>query len=146
MTDSTAQAKASGLWLWLPVLIWGAMMFTFSSSLFTASNTSKILEPILHWLLPGAGAATIGVSEMLVRKAAHFTEYCVLFYLLIRGPMAGRPYAAFMICVVWAALDETHQMFVPGRSPSAYDVALDSTGALFGSFLSVAISELLATS
>lgn len=139
MTESTISAKPPAVWF--PVVLWAAVIFTFSTSLFTAANTSRIIGPILHWLLPGAGAATIGMGEMLVRKAAHFTEYCVLFYLLIRGPMAGRPYAALVICVAYAALDETHQIFVPGRGPSPYDVALDSTGALFGNFLTAALSE-----
>jgi VanZ family protein len=143
MANSAADTKSiSTVWLWLPVVLWAATMFTFSSSLFTASNTSRIIAPILHWLIPGATAAAVGLGEFLVRKAAHFTEYCVLFWLLIRGPMARRPYVAFAICVVYAALDETHQIFVPGRSPSPYDVALDSTGALFGRYLSALVSEI----
>ena len=78
----------------------------------------------------------------LVRKSAHFTEYGVLFWLLLRGPMAGRPYLALTVCVLYAFLDEGHQMFVQGRTASLYDVALDSTGALFSRFLNLAIAEL----
>jgi VanZ family protein len=32
--------------------------------------------------------------------------------------------------VLYAFSDEGHQLFVPGRTPSLYDVALDSSGAL----------------
>ena len=78
---------------------------------------------------------------MLVRKAAHFTEYGILFWLLVRGPMEQRPYLALMLCVVYALTDEGHQVFVPGRTASLYDVALDSTGALFSHFLTTAISR-----
>jgi len=77
----------------------------------------------------------------LIRKAAHFINYCVLFWILIRGPMAGRPYTALMLCVCYAFLDEGHQILVPGRTPSLYDVALDSSGALFSRFLNAATSE-----
>jgi VanZ family protein len=127
---------------WLPVVLWGALIFSMSTSTFSAVNTSAIVEPMLRWLFPLASAETITVLHALVRKSAHFTEYGVLFWLLIRGPMAGRPYLALTVCVLYAFLDEGHQMLVPGRTPSLWDVALDSTGALFSRFLNLAIAEL----
>jgi VanZ family protein len=127
---------------WIPVLVWGAVIFTLSTSAFSAANTSRIIDPILRWLIPGISAASVDVCHMLVRKAAHFTEYGILFWLLARGPMAKRPYLALMLCVVYALTDEGHQVFVPGRTASLYDVALDSTGALFSHFLSTAIAEI----
>ncbi len=127
---------------WIPVLVWGAVIFTLSTSAFSAVNTSRIIDPMLRWLIPGISAASVDVVHMLVRKAAHFTEYGILFWLLIRGPMAQRPYLALMLCVVYALTDEGHQVFVPGRTASLYDVALDSTGALFSHFLTTAITEI----
>ena len=127
---------------WLPVLLWGMLIFTMSTSTFSALNTSRFIEPTLRWLFPLASSATITVLHALVRKAAHFTEYGVLFWLLLRGPMQGRPYLALTVCVLYALLDEGHQVFVDGRTPSFYDVALDSTGALFSRFLNLAIAEL----
>ena len=127
---------------WIPVILWGALIFTLSTSTFSAVNTAKIIDPILRWTIPGISAVAVDVSHMLIRKAAHFTEYGILFWLLIRGPMAQRPYLALMLCVVYALTDEGHQVFVPGRTASLYDVALDSTGALFSHFLTTAIAEL----
>lgn len=127
---------------WIPVIAWGALIFFLSTSAFSASNTGKIIDPILRWLIPGISAAAIDVGHMLIRKSAHFTEYGVLFWLLIRGPMAERPYLALMLCIVYALTDEGHQVFVPGRTASLYDVALDSTGALFSHFLTTAIAEI----
>jgi VanZ family protein len=127
---------------WIPVLVWGAVIFTLSTSAFSAVNTSKMIDPMLRWLIPGISAASVDVVHMLVRKAAHFTEYGILFWLLIRGPMAQRPYLALMLCVVYALTDEGHQVFVPGRTASLYDVALDSSGALFSHFLTTAIAEI----
>jgi VanZ family protein len=127
---------------WLPVAMWGLFIFMMSTSTFSALNTSKIIVPIMRWVFPLASKETISVLHALIRKSAHFTEYCVLFWLLLRGPMKGRPYLALGVCVVYAFLDEGHQMLVPGRTPSLYDVALDSTGALFSRFLSLAIAEL----
>ena len=127
---------------WIPVLIWGAIIFMLSTSAFSAANTSRIIDPMLRLLIPGISAASVDVVHMLVRKAAHFTEYGILFWLLVRGPMAQRPYLALMLCVVYALTDEGHQVFVPGRTASLYDVALDSTGALFSHFLTTAIAEI----
>jgi VanZ family protein len=128
---------------WIPVIVWGALIFALSTSAFSAENTSRIIDPILRFVIPGISAASVDVSHMLVRKAAHFTEYGILFWLLVRGPMARRPYLALMLCVVYALTDEGHQTFVPGRTASLYDVALDSTGALFSHFLTTAIAEIV---
>jgi VanZ family protein len=139
---STGSPELAPLSEWIPVLVWGAVIFTLSTSAFSAANTSRIIDPILRWLILGISAASVDVCHMLVRKAAHFTEYGILFWLLVRGPMAQRPYLALMLCVVYALTDEGHQSFVPGRTASLYDVALDSTGALFSHFLTTAITEI----
>ena len=127
---------------WLPVVAWGVVIFMMSTTTFSALNTSKFIEPALSWLLPFASKETITLLHALVRKCAHFTEYGVLFWLLLRGPMAGRPYLALTVCVLYAFLDEGHQIFVDGRTPSFWDVALDSSGALFSRFLNLALAEL----
>jgi len=139
---SVPPAPPSPFTRWLPVLAWGVFIFTMSTSSFSALNTSRIIEPVLRWLLPLASNETISLLHALVRKCAHFTEYAVLFWLLMRGPFAGRPYAALSVCVAYALLDEGHQILVPGRTPSLWDVALDSTGALFSRFLNLAVAEL----
>jgi VanZ family protein len=128
---------------WIPPILWLIVLFILSTSVFSAANTSRIIEPILRWFLPEASAGTIAMLHRLIRKAAHFTNYGILFWLLIRGPMYGRPYTALALCVCYAFLDEGHQMFEPGRGPSLYDVALDSSGALFSRFLHAAISDLV---
>lgn len=126
---------------WGPVIIWSVLLFVLSTSFFSAANTSRFIEPVLRLMLPAAGAGTIALLHGLIRKAAHFTNYAVLFWLLIRGPMAGRPYTALAMCIAYAMLDEGHQVLVPGRTASPYDIALDSSGALFGRFLNAAVAE-----
>lgn len=128
---------------WLPVAVWIIVIFILSTSLFSAADTAIIIKPILHWLWPSASLATVALIHDSIRKCAHFTNYAVLFWLLIRGPMRGRPYTALALCVCYAMLDEAHQIFVPGRTASIYDVALDSTGALFSRFLYAAVAELV---
>jgi VanZ family protein len=139
---SIATPAAGSLEKWLPVAVWALVIFCFSTSYFSAENTSKIIDPILRFLMPGASAATIALGHDLVRKAAHFVNYAILFWLLVSGPLRQRPYFAFGLCVIYAFLDEGHQMFVPSRGPSLYDVALDSTGALFSRCLHGAVVEI----
>ncbi len=127
---------------WLPVIGWCAVIFVLSSSTFSASNTAKIIDPVLRWLIPGLSQPGAEMLHALIRKSAHFTEYAILFYLMIRGPMKDRPYTALMLCVAYAFVDEGHQAFVPGRTASLFDVALDGTGALFSRFLQLAYAEL----
>jgi|SRR5208282_512233 len=128
---------------WLPIAVWAAVIFTFSTSAFSGANTSEIITPILRTLFPALSPASVEIANALIRKSAHFTEYAILFWLLVRGPFKGRPFAAMALCVGYAFLDEGHQMFVPGRNASLYDVALDSTGAMFSGFLRAAISEII---
>lgn len=127
--------------LWAPVLLWFAVIFAASTSHFSADETSRWIEPLLRWLIPGAGVMAVHTMHFLVRKVAHFTEYGVLFLLLIRGPLRGRAIVALAICAVYALSDEGHQLFVPLRGPSFYDVALDCTGALFSNFMHHSIAE-----
>jgi VanZ family protein len=124
------------------VILWIVALFILSTSLFSASETSKFIVPVLQWLFPAASAPTVYMMHTLIRKGAHFTNYGILFWLLIRGPMYGRPYAALALCVCYAFLDEGHQVLAVGRTPSLSDVALDSSGALFSRFLNAAVSDL----
>jgi len=139
---SSGESHERSLKKWMPVLMWAMLIFFLSTSYFSFENTSRFIDPILRLLIPGASTATIALAHGFVRKAAHFTNYAILFWLLISGPMRGRPYTAFALCVFYALLDEGHQIFVPDRTPSFYDVALDSTGALFSRFLHAAVIEI----
>ena len=127
---------------WMPALAWALVLFCLSTSYFSAENTSRLIDPILRFLMPTASAVTIAFAHGLVRKAAHFINYAILFWLLISGPMRARPYMAFALCFIYALIDEGHQILVPNRTPSIYDVALDSTGALFSRFLHAAVVEI----
>jgi VanZ family protein len=129
--------------VWFPVAAWATVIFFLSTSFFSAQETCSWIEPILRWLLPSASAQAIDVMHYGIRKLAHFTEYGILFLLLIRGPMRGHAVMALAVCAAYAMLDEGHQMFVPERTASMYDVALDFSGALFSHFVSAGVAELV---
>src|ERR1700675_5003299 len=114
-TTAGAAAPSLSLGDWMPAILWMGALFILSTSYFSAANTSKIIEPILRWIFPSASLATISLMHGLIRKAAHFTNYAILFWLLIRGPLEKRSYAALACCVIYAFLDEGHQIFAVGR-------------------------------
>lgn len=128
--------------VWLPTLLWVAMLCTFSTTYFTSTNTLGVISTILHWISPG-GTPLVDpqLINMLARKGAHFSLYVGFFLVLIHGPLEGRPWVALLVCVIAGSLDETHQIFLPGRTPSVFDVAIDSSGAFFGCFMNVAVNE-----
>jgi len=128
---------------WTPIVIWAGAIFVFSTSGFSAANTSRFITLVVKWIVPSVSLLWLDLANGLIRKAAHFIEYGILFWLLIRGPMKHRPLTAMLICVAYALTDEGHQLFVAGRTASMYDVALDSTGAMFSGFLRAALSELV---
>src|SRR5690242_1746866 len=120
---------------WLPPLLWMATIAWLSSAQFSADNTGAVLRPFFQWLLPRATDGQLAVLHALTRKAAHFTEYAILamlwFVALTRERGLSRrraAWAAFLVAAAWSVLDEIHQAFVPGRTSSAMDVVLDSTG------------------
>jgi VanZ like family len=99
--------------LWLPVVIWAAVIFTFSS-------------------IPSLGTG-LGVWDTILRKGAHMTEYAILGLLLLRA--LGRELPALAVGIGYAILDEVHQHFVRGRHASPVDVLIDTVGLAIGIFL-----------
>ncbi|AGE23811.1 putative phosphotransbutyrylase [Geobacillus sp. GHH01] len=119
---------------WLPVILWCLVIYSFSeSSWFTGANTAHVLQMILSYL-PFGGGDEEGPSwlNFVIRKAAHLTEFGILAALVWRA-LAPKRFAyagAWLFATVYAATDEWHQSFEPGRTATPKDVAIDSCGAL----------------
>lgn len=80
----------------------------------------------------------IDVSVFIVRKTAHFAEYCVLGFLISAvfvsfyfKPQMNIP-ISFASGFLYAVSDEIHQYFVPGRACMLKDVLIDSCGVFCG--------------
>lgn len=100
----------------------------------------------------GLSAAALAGLHTVIRKAAHFAAYVVLGVLTVQAVIVSSGEAAvagasptragwarsrpgpvaWLIATAYAATDELHQRFVPGRSGEFIDVLLDSLGALAG--------------
>ncbi len=83
---------------------------------------------------------TLHLLNFLLRKLAHLTEYGIfaqLLYVSLLGLDEGewRPRTALwsvLIAGAYSLADEFHQSFVPNRTASLADCALDTTGAILG--------------
>jgi VanZ family protein len=136
-------AFAGFLRYWLPVLLWCAVIYGFSTDAGSTHRTSRILGPILRWFNPNISEEAIRRVQFGVRKTAHVAEYAVLALLswrALRKPARndGRPWnwreagLAIAFVVVFAISDEVHQLFVPSRQAQVSDVFIDSLGAALG--------------
>lgn len=82
------------------------------------------------------------LSDHIVRKAAHFSEYTVIGMLLLSCAYSlcrTRPHKYYLqilfVGLATAVCDETIQLFVEGRSGQITDVLLDFFGVVTGTVL-----------
>ena len=134
--DSRPPTWGGRLWRYGPVVAWACFVLYASSGNFSASNTSRIIRPLLVWLFPDISEAALVQAHFLVRKAAHFVEYALLALLAARAfrtssrpPLARRwRLASFALAASVALVDEYHQSLVPARTGTIYDSLLDMAG------------------
>lgn len=122
---------------WIPALIVGLLISSFSTHYFSDQQTGRMILPALHWLFPWASQHQLRLMHAAIRKLAHFTEFGVFSFTVFHGIRAGRAgwrvswaLTAVLIAAGYASIDELHQLFVPLRHASPRDVAIDTTGAL----------------
>jgi len=121
-----------------PVVLWTGLILFASTQGFSAGNTSRIIRPLLLWLFPDIGETEIASVHLITRKAAHFIEYAVLAFLARRAFITSsrvfiqQHWLALSLLIVIAVslVDEIHQSFVPSRTGSMYDSAIDIAGGL----------------
>ena len=69
-----------------------------------------------------------------VRKLAHFSIYFLLgifvYSIFSYTKVNHKLLLSMFICIIYASLDETHQLFVYGRTAQVLDVLIDSVGSL----------------
>ena len=107
----------------LPPLAWMGLIYLFSDQ----AQIPSAPAPLWDWL---------------IKKSLHALAYAILvllWYRALRGSRRGTSRGkgltrAFLISLAWAASDEWHQRFVPGRHGRASDVLIDAAGALLAVF------------
>ena len=122
------------------ILMW--MVFIFYMSAQPGNVSGDISGGVSHWFMKlwntvffqgWDEAEVLLMAEKWnypIRKLAHMTEFGILAALAYRGTrtIAKRYVVTFAFVVLYAATDEIHQLFVPGRSGSAIDVCIDAIG------------------
>lgn len=121
-------------------ILWMLVIFWFSAQV---ADDSQEMSDVFVRLLDALFSLDIMKNEIirdmtsfLVRKAAHMSEYAVLAILL---GLTIREYKkepwlllALAATAAYAATDEFHQLFVPGRSGQLKDVLIDTAGGAIG--------------
>ena len=132
--------------------MWTALIFFISTDLFSSAHTSTwMLRLMIALRLP---LTHFSLIHAMLRKIGHLSGYAVLGALLFRAwratlPARGWPerrrtqpawmarwsLLAVVNAAIVASLDEFHQSFVPSRTASPRDVAIDTLGALFAQYV-----------
>ena len=127
---------------WILIIVWCGFIFNESSKPFHSSQQQslyivKVLNESLSQMIK---REVVVFTNHLVRKSAHCFEYFILGCLLLNGfftrnRMRRAIIFSLLFGVCYAASDEFHQLFVPGREMHFLDVLIDSTGVSLGVLL-----------
>ena len=133
---------------WLLLIGWMLIIFLFSAQTGEQSSESSGLVEQLLSIFSFIPNRIFGLElQLLIRKAAHFTEYLIL-YLLIFNVMINHQslkkslvYALIGV-FLYACTDEIHQAFVPGRACTFIDVLIDTSGGVMAMILISMINQI----
>ena len=133
--------------LWIAVVLWMALIFSFSME--TAAESSESSGGFIRSLLETFEDDFLSLSHddqhakieslsYIVRKSAHFCIFGMLGILVTSAvsthglPSKKTALFSLIICVLYAVSDEIHQYFVPGRACMLRDMLIDTCGAACG--------------
>lgn len=126
------------------LFIWGNSLLTREIS----SAISRFVGWILSMFYSGPGTPAEGKGHGILRKIAHFTEFCSLGVLLGWGVRMLREKTwefyvlPLIVGIAVASVDEVIQIFVPGRGPHIRDVGIDTMGVVMGVLLLSLIAKI----
>ncbi|MBQ0035642.1 MAG: VanZ family protein [Firmicutes bacterium] len=126
------------------LISWLGLIYYFSSQV--ASESSKVSSGLLAKLYVFYRLfGKLSLSEYLIafskliRKIAHFSEYFILGILSYTNMKEyfkdNHHFVSILFCMICAIVDETHQLFVPGRAYGVIDILIDSCGSVLAIIL-----------
>ena len=137
MKRSTPRLTICGvLIILLLALIWGNSCLNGETSGQFSGWVGELIGSIFPFLSPDSK-----YGHLILRKLGHFSEFAALGLSLrwLYGMLTARKGLTLLVPLVSAmavaAIDETIQIFTPGRCSSIVDVGIDSCGALTGILL-----------
>lgn len=130
---------------WILLIIWMMLIFLMSNQPADISNKqSNSFINMLAFLGIDLNSKLGSLASFVVRKAAHFTEYFILYWLSFRvfknyvEIKKARIYCLFLV-LGYATTDEIHQYFIPGRAMALRDIIIDFSGGLFANIINYTI-------
>ena len=135
--DKMRDGKKRAFW----IVYIGYTILIWRNSMDTAEVSSGKSERIVRWVNEVLFSGDAVLTEHLVRKVAHFSEYAVagvlgwLAFSVVWGAGKGIWQCLVNVCfagVMTAFCDETIQLFVPGRSGQVSDMWIDFSGYITG--------------
>ena len=131
---------------WWPAVVWIGLITFESTDFFSSEHTGSLLYTLLTRLFGQINFYDFLIFHHYLRKTGHVVGYGMLSLLLLRGWRAtlGRVHTLLLRTALlsWlgtafvAAMDEWHQSYIPSRTGTVWDVALDSVAGV--AFLLVA--------
>lgn len=126
------------------IIIWMITVFRFSnqggteSSSTSAKVTKVIVDVVVNDKKEENKVQIANKIEKVVRKFAHYTIYTIGGVLIMNYAYTTdktkkqQTFGSLLFGVFYAATDEVHQYFVPGRSARVFDVGIDTLGVITG--------------
>lgn len=119
-------------------VVWAVVIFLFSAQDGNESSgmSGNFLTVLCKLLRYSPSESDWAIMSFCIRKAAHMTEFGLLGLLVLNalyrglGSFKGIFIISFAAASAYAATDEIHQLFIPGRSGQFTDWIIDSVGIL----------------
>jgi VanZ family protein len=150
--------KSYARYIWILPALWMCVIFVFSNqpsddSSQLSGEVTRVIESIAEFMHINTARFDL---HLFIRKAAHFTEFAILGFLLFiaiypaakafaqdsaDGKAISRKAAvkagllSQAVGMGYAVFDEVHQSFIPGRSCQLKDMLIDSSGVLLSILL-----------
>ena len=131
-------------WLWIVAVLYTLLIFrnSFATGQQSGSLSTAITQVFYNFLVKIRITVPFDTLHFFVRKAAHFSEFFVLGFLVyqanIRQPLFQKPWICILLWMILPPLmDEAIQLFTPGRSGMVTDSLIDMSGYLLAWLLSL---------
>lgn len=125
---------------WLLVLLWMALIFVLSHQTSEESGqiSHNLAVQVLRIVRDNPSDSMIAAFENNLRTAAHGASFFVLAILTslafaqVKVREIGNAFLTLILCLIYAASDELHQAFIPGRAATVFDFLVDGGGIILG--------------
>lgn len=127
---------------WSAVVLWMGVIFYLSHQ--PGAESSELSTTFLTYIIK-VSSVILPINgdgeflHLILRKGAHFIAYFILGALCLNALLKYKYDSkikallfALIISIFYAISDETHQLFIDGRSGEVKDVLIDSLGSLTG--------------